>query len=59
MMSTRYERLDPTERNYPNFSDVPHARPILTDSGTGRAVAILAGVVGSLTGLAALLTLLH
>ena len=59
MMSTCYENVHLAERTYPNFNDVPHQRPILANSGGGRALAILAGVLGSLTGLDALLTLLR
>ncbi|MFN8475816.1 MAG: hypothetical protein U0822_26790 [Anaerolineae bacterium] len=59
MMSTRYESVDRTERYYPSFNDSPHSRPVLTDGGTARAFAILVGVLGGLTGLATLLTLLR
>ena len=59
MISRRYENVDSSERDYPSFVDAPHARPILTDGGAGRGLVILAGVVGGLTGLAALLTLLR
>ncbi|MFN8470980.1 MAG: hypothetical protein U0822_02065 [Anaerolineae bacterium] len=59
MINTAYERVDRAERSYPSFVDVPHARPILTDTGSARALVILAGVLGGLSGLAALLTIMR
>jgi hypothetical protein len=41
-------RLYPAEKAYPNFNDQPHERPVLSYSGDKRALAILAGVMGSL-----------
>ena len=34
-----------SERVYPQFNDAPHARPILTDAGLGRALLILGAVL--------------
>lgn len=52
-------RLNPTEKNYPNFNDSPHEVPVLTYDGTGRAVAWFAGIYGGTILLGYLLNLIH
>ncbi len=59
MIDTRYENVNLAGRDYPKFNDAPHARPILSDDGMLRGLVILAGVLGGLSGLAAVLTLLR
>ena len=50
---------DLTDRVYPSFNDAPHERPGLGYEGTGRALVILVGVLGSIIALALLLTLVR
>ena len=44
-------------RDYPNFTDGPHARPVLSIDGGWRAIAIVIGLLGSLLALALLISI--